>query len=98
MVGSAARVPVGRGSPAQRPCWGTKMASSEELEGARPPADLFHAHLARLLASEAFLAPPRRRRLLEYVVTQTFAGRGNQLKAYDLANSVLGREASFDAQ
>ena len=40
-------------------------------------------------------APPPK--LLGYVVTQTLAGRGDQLKAYDLAISVLGRDASFDA-
>ena len=55
-------------------------------------------HLARLLASGAFPASPRRRRLLEYVVEQTLAGRGDRLKAYELAVAVLGRDASFDPQ
>ena len=62
------------------------------------PAEDVRAHLARLLASDAFPAPPRRRKLLDYVVTQTLAGRGDHLEAYDLAISVLGRDASFDPQ
>ena len=50
------------------------------------------------MASGAFPASARRRKLLEYVVEQTLAGRGDRLKAYDLAVCVLGRDAGFDPQ
>ena len=72
--------------------------SGSSDDDARSSVDEFRAHLVRLLASDAFPASPRRRKLLAYVVTQTLAGRGEQLKAYDLAISVLGRDKSFDAQ
>ena len=54
--------------------------------------------MARLLASRAFPASGRPAKLLGYLVEQALAGRGDRVKAYDLAVSVLGREASFDPQ
>ena len=65
---------------------------------ARPTAEDVRAHLARLLASRAFPASGRNAKLLGYLIDQALAGRGDRIKAYDLAVSVLGREASFDAQ
>ena len=64
----------------------------------QPSPDDIRAYLARLLASSAFEASPRRRKLLDYVVEQTLAGRAERLKAYDLALSVLGRDERFDPQ
>ena len=61
------------------------------------PADGVRAHLARLLAERGFPASPRRQ-AARVRGRQTLAGRGDRLKAYDLAVSVLGRDASFDAQ
>jgi TolB-like protein/tetratricopeptide (TPR) repeat protein len=66
--------------------------------GQRPSADDVRAHQSRLLASATFPAAARGRKLLEYVVEQTLAGRSERLKAYDLAVSVLGRDAGFDPQ
>ena len=66
--------------------------------GGLPQADDVRVQLARLLASNAFPASPRRRRLLEYVVEQTLAGHGDRLKAYELAIAVLERNASFNPQ
>src|SRR5262245_865391 len=63
--------------------------------GAAPAAVEVRAHTARLLASNDFPGSTRRRKLLEYIVDQTLAGRGERLKAYDLALSVLGRGADF---
>ena len=75
------------------------MGAQPQPEGGTgQSADDVRAHLARLLASAAFPASGRRRKLLEYAVEQTLAGRGERLKAYDLAVSVLGRDASFDPQ
>ena len=66
--------------------------------GGLPQADDVRVQLARLLASNAFPASPRRRRLLEYVVEQTLTGHGDRLKAYELAVAVLERNANFNSQ
>jgi TolB-like protein len=63
-----------------------------------PSADEVRASLAKLLASPAFQASPRRRRFLDYIVGQTLAGAANRLKAFDIAVAVLGRDDSFDPQ
>ena len=73
--------------------------SAQSLPGSpRPSAEDVRAHVARLLASRAFPASGRPAKLLGYLVEQTLAGRGDRVKAYDLAVSVLGRDASFDPQ
>ena len=65
---------------------------------ARPTAEDIRAHLAQLLASPAFPASSRNAKLLGYLVDEALAGRNDRIKAYDLAVSVLGRDASFDPQ
>lgn len=67
-------------------------------DGQDPPEDAVRAHLATLLASKAFPATARGRELLAYVVEQALTGRSDRLKAYNLAVSVLGRDAGFDPQ
>ena len=54
--------------------------------------------LARILSSEGFSASARNRRLLEYVVGETLAGRADRIKAYTLATVVFERGADFDPQ
>jgi TolB-like protein/Tfp pilus assembly protein PilF len=54
--------------------------------------------LARILASKAFAASARNGRFLEYIVTETLAGRGGRIKAYAIATIVFERNASFDPQ
>ena len=54
--------------------------------------------LHRILASEDFQASARLKRLLEFLVLETLAGRGGDLKAYTIALGVFGREPSFDPQ
>ncbi|MBX4998674.1 hypothetical protein [Rhizobium lentis] len=54
--------------------------------------------LDRILASPEFHAPERGRRFLQYIVEEMLEGRGEQLKAYTIAQAVFGRDASFDAQ
>ena len=64
----------------------------------KPLAEDVRAHVARLLASGDFRASGRPAKLLGYLIEQTLAGRGDRTKAYDLAVSVLGRDAGFDPQ
>ena len=75
------------------------MTAKPQLrDHARPTLEEVRAHLAHLLGASTFSASARRRRLLEYVVEQTLAGRAERLKAFDLAIAVLGRDKRFDPQ
>ena len=74
----------------------TAKLQPQDDSGSSPSA--IRAYLTRLLSDPAFPASARRRKLLEYVVEQTLAGRANRLKAFDLAVAVLGRDERFDPQ
>ena len=54
--------------------------------------------LDRLLSSGAFQTSERNRRFLTYVVDEALSGRGDRIKAYNIATSVFGRSADFDPQ
>lgn len=53
--------------------------------------------LRRIVKSSAFQASNRRQRFLEYIVTETLAGRGERLKGYTIGVEVFERPATFDA-
>ena len=52
--------------------------------------------LRRVLNSVHFETSERNRRFLEYVVEETLMGRGDRIKAYNIATIVFGRGDSFD--
>src|SRR5262245_46488792 len=52
--------------------------------------------LDRILNSDPFQQSQRRQRFLEYLVTETLAGRGERLKAYNVALEVFDRPETFD--
>ena len=52
--------------------------------------------LEHLLAGPALSGAPRLSSLLRYLVEETLAGRGDQLKEYTVATAVLGRGSAFD--
>lgn len=54
--------------------------------------------LARILNSWEFYASRRMRDVLTYLVEETLADRGPEIKAYTIATEVLGRPADFDPQ
>ena len=62
------------------------------------PATEVRAELNRILSSSNFVTSDRNRRFLEHVIEETLAGRGDRLKAYNIATIVFGRPANFDAQ
>src|SRR4051794_6245362 len=62
-----------------------------------PPSAVVEA-LARVLASGAFRASARRKRLLGYLVEETAAGRADRLKPYAIAVDALGCDETFDPQ
>ena len=76
----------------------------ERSKGHRPtvsssiPSDLIQIELERIIASSAFDASLRNRAFLRFVVEETLAGRGDRIKAYTIATSVLGRDEAFDPQ
>ena len=53
-------------------------------------------HLQKVLACADFDASERNKRFLSYVVSETLEGRGNRIKAYNIALGVFDREADFD--
>lgn len=60
-----------------------------------PEEDVF-AELARVEGSEAFQGSARLRRFLRYLVTETLAGRGSEIKEYSVALAVFDKPDSFD--
>ena len=63
-----------------------------------PSQEEVQRQLERILSSREFRLPERARRFLEFVVTETLAGRRDYLKAFTIAQAVFGRDANFDAQ
>jgi TolB-like protein/Tfp pilus assembly protein PilF len=52
--------------------------------------------LDRIVKSGPFVQSRRRQRFLDYIVSETLAGRGERLKAYNVALEVFDRPESFD--
>jgi predicted ATPase len=61
-----------------------------------PLKTIVGAHLEKILSSDVFKAADRLRALLRFIVNETMAGRGGELKEYLLAVTVLGKGESFD--
>ncbi len=58
--------------------------------------DALRQQLARIFKSASFQQSARRQRFLNYLVTEAMCGRGERLKAYNIALEVFERPASFD--
>ncbi len=54
-------------------------------------------HLESVLLSRIFVTSPKLKKLLKYLVEQSYAGEGHRLKGYTIAIEALGLDASFDA-
>src|SRR5262245_43276534 len=52
--------------------------------------------LVRILQSGPFLQSRRRQRFLEFIVNETLGGRGERLKAFNVALEVFDRPETFD--
>ena len=63
-----------------------------------PSSADIRAELARILDSPTLRVSNRRRALLQYLVDETLAGRGDRLKGVSVALAVFGREENFDPQ
>jgi hypothetical protein len=74
------------------------MPPSRVGQDGGPGADAIRAQLHRILESDKFDASERNRRFLAYTVAEALEGRGDHIKAYSIATSVLGRDTAFDPQ
>ncbi len=73
-------------------------AGVDRAGGAIPSQQEVEQQLEQILSSPEFRLPERARRFLEFIVTETLAGRREYLKAFTIAQAVFGRDAHFDAQ
>lgn len=64
----------------------------------QPSAAEVRAHLDALLYNEALAISDRNRRFLAYIVEETLAGRGDRIKAYNVALTAFDRTDDFDPQ
>src|SRR5215813_2782725 len=69
------------------------MTSGNEIS-----SELVRTQLQRIVACQEFDASDRNRRFLQYVVEETLGGQTDRIKAYTIATSVFGRDATFDPQ
>lgn len=63
-----------------------------------PSIEEIRAQLMRILADPTFRANQRRREMLHFLVDESLLGRGKDLKGYNIALAVFGRDEGFDAQ
>jgi adenylate cyclase len=59
-------------------------------------AEKIQLQLQRILDSPEFHATDRQRKFLEFIITETIAGRDNEIKGYTVATQVFGRREDFD--
>lgn len=76
----------------------TKEAMSEVTPDEGPSPSEIRSALDGILASPGFEKSDQLKSFLRFVVEQTIAGRGDQIKAYTIAVDALGRDPSFDPQ
>lgn len=58
--------------------------------------DAVRRELQKIIASKSFRQGDRLQRFLSFIVEETLAGRGDQLKEYPVGVDVFGKESSFD--
>jgi TolB-like protein len=61
-----------------------------------PDAEKIQNQLQRILTSPEFQATDRQRDFLQFVITETIAGRVEEIKGYTVATQVFGRKDDFD--
>ena len=74
----------------------TPARESECAVSAIPPADAVIQALEKILASQPFHNAESQKAFLRYVVNETLAGRGEQLKEYTIGVEVFKRKESYD--
>ncbi len=83
----------------RRPHGGTELTDPQRpTESSADHHGAVREHLRSIVDSDEFSGSERRRHLLQYLVEETLAGRGDQLKAYNVGRKAIGRPAGFDPQ
>lgn len=72
------------------------MASRTATRETRVPDEAVHQQLARLLASRTFQQVDRLKRFARFIVQETLAGHGSELKEYVIGVHVFERADTFD--
>src|SRR5580765_3098478 len=75
-----------------------KGTESSRLVGAIPSPEEARAQLERILASRSFAGAKSARNFLRYVVEETLAGRGDQIKEYVVGVAVFDRGDAYDTR
>jgi adenylate cyclase len=70
--------------------------SSPDGQDSALAVEKIQGQLQRILASPEFHATRRQREFLQFVVTETLAGRAKEIKAYTVATQVFNRKEDFD--
>jgi adenylate cyclase len=73
-------------------------AGGEAGPSGAPSAEAIRAQVHHIASSEGFARSERLKRFLGYIVEETLAGRGNQIKAYTIAMGVCDRDERFDSR
>jgi adenylate cyclase len=63
-----------------------------------PTPDAIRVQVQHIARSEGFARSERLKRFLGYIVEETLAGRGHQIKAYTIAVGVCDRDERFDSR
>ncbi len=74
------------------------MNSNKRGADVQPSHAEIQAALERVVASHHFSKSPQLANFLTFVINETLAGRGERIKAYNIAADALGRAANFDPQ
>lgn len=74
----------------------TPLRETEYAVSGIPSADAVNQSLERILASQPFHNAESQKAFLRYVVNETLAGRGEQLKEYTIGVEVFKRKESYD--
>lgn len=67
-----------------------------EDHSSEPAAQKVRLQLQRILASPEFRATQSQRAMLEFVVSETLAGKAHEIKGFTVATRVFGRNEDFD--
>ena len=73
-------------------------AAPDPIASGTSEAEMMRDELQSIITSPDFARAPIMKRLLSFLVGETAAGRGDQLKAYSVAVDGLGRAPDYDAR
>jgi hypothetical protein len=76
----------------------TVLTGSTAVPSDKAERDTIQGHLRQLIESHAFAGSRRSQAFLQYVVEETIAGRGQEIKERNIATDVFKKGADFNSQ